>query len=1170
LAGSATGLEATTAFVHTSGLLDFGTRTLTMTAPATFSRTTGTYAGTGYMVWNSAGNAFNQSTGSGATAMTIPNLRVSGALTLLDAVMMTVTDNLEIGNAVLDIDAGTAPASPVSYMTVGDTTGRPIVTVTHANANVTGAAVTFVADHYPDYIFATTAGGNITVPISIWPTSIAANDVTINMNGSADKVVVDDDLTMAGDLYLTQGELAMEDNDGLTCTGTTITRTHNSHIDLDNDNFATDGVGYLVAGDVTLAYVDDGDAGADDDLSTGPEYTEPTSIVALTSDLRSTVPVSQTLTINDARVCAGDVTTADHLIVSGATTFSGNVTVGGNFATSAAATVGGNLAVTGTSGITTGPLTVTGNYTSTGAVANSSALNVTGIYTCNGGITTSAYVTCDSNFVMATGTNAAVGNNQRFRLRGDVTLNGSAAFTNAGTVLIDGTTAQTYTSGTTAFAADSLWLNNTAGMTLGGTNNLNCSGSHVHFDDGLLFTGTNSLVLQQSVVASQPYQGFSRSVSGQEYSHVVGNVQKLIPTGGITGSASAITRQTVVYPVGTENPKYRPATLYFDEDPGSNLNITINHTDESATGTNGFPLSSDVGTITNYADFYWTITSDVDMSASKQYGIELVGTGYTDYPESSVEDIRLVRRFGISNTNEWRMQSATGFDNSEDADLNPTVKAVEATGGITDQGAIFTFSMTSQAPTWVTAPAAGTVNEADTLVLEYKADDVDLTETATISVVGDLPSFATFALIGSGDSATVTLIPTYTDSGDYSFTLNASDGTNSLDTVTIIRVDNVNQPVAFATVPADTTMDEGTAYTFTYGITDADAGDLVYYAIVDTPATDAAISAAGVVTFTTQNGTPTGQVDTLVVSITDSVDTPPVVLTDTLLVTVVEQVAPVFTLGLADQTLNTGDTLTHTYTTTDANGDTVAYAIVVGPDGLTLTGADLLWAPADDQVGDSALVVVSATDATGLAVNDTAYINVNSMILGDASLNGVVSAFDASLVLQHVANLITLTGDSLTLADATQAAGVSALDASYILQKVAGNDSLFRLGGLSKTIASAGNMSWERLSTEDEDMLNVPMTLKNASNVYSVYPNPFNPTTTINFQLPENNKVMINIYDILGNKIKTLVKENKTAGYYTVMWNGLNDRGAQMASGTYFYHIQAGKHNSTKKMLLIK
>ena len=57
------------------------------------------------------------------------------------------------------------------------------------------------------------------------------------------------------------------------------------------------------------------------------------------------------------------------------------------------------------------------------------------------------------------------------------------------------------------------------------------------------------------------------------------------------------------------------------------------------------------------------------------------------------------------------------------------------------------------------------------------------------------------------------------------------------------------------------------------------------------------------------------------------------------------------------------------------------------------------------------------------------------------------------------------------------------------------------------------------------------------------YPNPFNPTTTMSYQLPEANKVVVTIYDILGHRVRTLVNKNMEAGYYSVIWNGLNENG---------------------------
>jgi len=79
------------------------------------------------------------------------------------------------------------------------------------------------------------------------------------------------------------------------------------------------------------------------------------------------------------------------------------------------------------------------------------------------------------------------------------------------------------------------------------------------------------------------------------------------------------------------------------------------------------------------------------------------------------------------------------------------------------------------------------------------------------------------------------------------------------------------------------------------------------------------------------------------------------------------------------------------------------------------------------------------------------------------------------------------------------------------------------------------------------------------------YPNPFNPNTIISYQLPVSSKVIIKVYDILGDEIATLVNEEKPAGNYEVNYNAL-----QLSSGIYFYKMQAGSFINTKKMILIK
>lgn len=84
------------------------------------------------------------------------------------------------------------------------------------------------------------------------------------------------------------------------------------------------------------------------------------------------------------------------------------------------------------------------------------------------------------------------------------------------------------------------------------------------------------------------------------------------------------------------------------------------------------------------------------------------------------------------------------------------------------------------------------------------------------------------------------------------------------------------------------------------------------------------------------------------------------------------------------------------------------------------------------------------------------------------------------------------------------------------------------------------------------------------------YPNPFNPVTAINYQLPNPGKITLTIYNILGQQVKMLVNSSQPAGYYTIRWNGRDNAGINVASGVYFYRIQAGGFVKTKKMLLIK
>ena len=85
--------------------------------------------------------------------------------------------------------------------------------------------------------------------------------------------------------------------------------------------------------------------------------------------------------------------------------------------------------------------------------------------------------------------------------------------------------------------------------------------------------------------------------------------------------------------------------------------------------------------------------------------------------------------------------------------------------------------------------------------------------------------------------------------------------------------------------------------------------------------------------------------------------------------------------------------------------------------------------------------------------------------------------------------------------------------------------------------------------------------------LYQNHPNPFNPITTIRYDLPEDGPGSIIIYDLMGREIKTLVKQVAAPGRYSVNWNGRNEWGKQIASGMYFYRMETPKFQSVKTLI---
>jgi len=95
-------------------------------------------------------------------------------------------------------------------------------------------------------------------------------------------------------------------------------------------------------------------------------------------------------------------------------------------------------------------------------------------------------------------------------------------------------------------------------------------------------------------------------------------------------------------------------------------------------------------------------------------------------------------------------------------------------------------------------------------------------------------------------------------------------------------------------------------------------------------------------------------------------------------------------------------------------------------------------------------------------------------------------------------------------------------------------------------------------------------TIPNTFALHSAYPNPFNPITTLRYNLPEDAQVTLTIYDLIGREVTQLVNTTQEAGYRSVQWNATDKTGKPVSAGVYLYQIQAQDFIETKKMVLLK
>jgi len=701
------------------------------------------------------------------------------------------------------------------------------------------------------------------------------------------------------------------------------------------------------------------------------------------------------------------------------------------------------------------------------------------------------------------------------------------------------------------------------------------------FQNGILNMGTYLLTLPRPSVAGVTFNGLSfdrTGVTGTNVGHVVGKISRAANA----GDGAAGTNGRFEFPSGTLSGQYRPAAITFT--PSSvvvnPVSIVVSHVDSSPEGTVNLPLDGGDGVkIGNYPNFYWLIaTTPSSFGSEQKFNIDLQANNI-GYPYSSDSQLRIIRRMdGNATSNGWALQgTAANYSNYQvvtGADTTVFVRTASTIGGLVVQGSRFAIGVPTRAP-FFTAPAvvADTVNEGETKTIQVTADPQDVGETVTYALVG-APSWASI----NTTTGLLTLTPGYTvgSATAYDITVRATDSGGAYsDLVLAILVVDANRAPEFTTAPATGTIKYGSTLTLNYIATDADGQDVTYSVTSDpVPSVAPAITAAGgVLTFT-----------------------------------------PAFA--------DAGKDFTFTVVAADPSGgaDTAATVVTVQ---YAKDKGDVVE-PAGISSADAVPILQYVVGSATLTDEQKYYADVN----GD----GQIGALDASWVLYYAVNSswpsakMVASGSteigqlSKVSANVEQQNGELALPISF--KNASGVVSVyaeFQLSGAVEYKAVNPRLpeGWQYASNFENGVLkvamagvtpltegtlatiNVAMKDKEATgtiqgftklndnivnNLSAVkikeipaqfaisqnYPNPFNPTTSIKFAIPENVNVNLEVYNMLGQKVKTLINGEQEAGYYTVNWDGTNEFGSKVSSGIYIYRIIAGKNVSTMKMNLLK
>lgn len=228
--------------------------------------------------------------------------------------------------------------------------------------------------------------------------------------------------------------------------------------------------------------------------------------------------------------------------------------------------------------------------------------------------------------------------------------------------------------------------------------------------------------------------------------------------------------------------------------------------------------------------------------------------------------------------------------------------------------------------------------------------------------------------------------------------------------------------------------------------------------------------------------------------------------------------------------------------TSEESGNTIAIPVIVSD----VTGEDIIGFQMS-LAFDSLVLIADSAYTTGTIAEAWGSPTFNDLIPGEMRI-AISSAYalSGSGVLMYVVFIVTGSeGDTTTI---------------HFEQMLLNEDPPDVISDGFFEVSPGTDVGEENEPTGQPDRLTL----------FQNYPNPFNPITVIRYALPHECEVEITVYNISGQKVKTLAKQKERAGHRQVIWDGRNDEGEEVATGVYLYKIQAGEFTQSKKMVIIK